>query len=211
MNCIDCAPAPQAHFLSLQKADSERLIRLQIFAVFYINLYFDKGFAFETIAEPIFRPRQQQLSFIIDIAYFVQIGILRAGQLQRSWVTPKPRRQCRQSLYQNGRVWIIVTVQFRRGAIFVGNNLGVLLTLHTIAKSEYRKPSNFREVGSQLRPPIISTVNAVLYGFRILFKPQSLLFYILTLACLSPALLRLPSPPQTHRAGFNHINGFGYL
>ena len=101
MNCIDCAPAPQAHFLSLQKADSERLIRLQIFAVFYINLYFDKGFAFETIAEPIFRPRQQQLSFIIDIAYFVQIGILRAGQLQRSWVTPKPRRQCRQSLYQN--------------------------------------------------------------------------------------------------------------
>ena len=39
-------------------------------------------------------PCRRQLRFIIDISYFVQIGILRAVQHQRCWVTAGPGR-CR--------------------------------------------------------------------------------------------------------------------
>ena len=37
-------------------------------------------------------PCRRQLRFIIDIAHFVQIGILQSVQLQRSWVTARPGR-----------------------------------------------------------------------------------------------------------------------
>ena len=49
-------------------------------------------------------------------------------------------------------------------------NVVLLLTLHTIAKLEHSESSNFKEVGSQLRPLTILTLNTVLYGFGSLFK-----------------------------------------
>ena len=55
--------------------------------------------------------------------------------------------------------------------------------------------------GVTAAPADIPIVYTILCRFVIILKLQSLLFHILTLVCLSPALLRLPSPPQTHRAG----------
>ena len=52
------------------------------------------------------------------------------------------------------------------------------------------QPFNFVGGGLPDAPFTMPTVNTILYGFAIILKVQSLLFYILTLVCLSPALLR---------------------
>ena len=66
--------------------------------------------------------------------------------------------------------------------------------------------SNFVGGGLTDAPFTIPTVNTILYGFAIILKVQSLLFYILTLVSLSPALLRSPDLPE-RRAGCIYVIG----
>ena len=71
---------------------------------------------------------------------------------------------------------------------------------------DIRKYSNCR--GGLLNAPHgIAIVNSILCGFGVLFIAKSLLFYIITLVCLSPAPLRSPDLPE-RRGGLSIVTPF---